>query len=237
MLLLYGSLIPLFGNVLDTFGIVGGPINATPIGLALMGPFFISALVRYRLLDLSPVARRKLVETMSDPMMVIDSLGRIVDLNQAAQSIVNIPSKKVMGRAASEVLSRWPDLIRFYKKADAVKEEIGVEVNQDQRSYDLQISPLTDRQAGIAGSLIVLRDITVRKEAEQEREQLISELKKALSEVKTLSGLLPICASCKKIRDDRGYWNQLEAYFHEHSEVKFSHGICPECVQILYPDL
>ena len=169
--------------------------------------------------------------------MVIDSLGRIVDLNQAAQSILNIPSKKVIGRPAGEVLSRWPDLIGFFKKAKTVNKEIGVEVNQVQRSYDLQISPLTDRQVRITGSLIVLRDITARKEAEQEREQLIAELQKALSDVKTLSGLLPICASCKKIRDDNGYWNQFESYIHKHSEVKFSHGICPQCVQILYLDL
>ncbi len=83
----------------------------------------------------------------------------------------------------------------------------------------------------------MLRDITARKEAEQEREQLIARLQRALSEVKTLSGLIPICAACKKIRDDNGYWNQLEAYIHEHSEVKFSHGICPDCSQELYGDL
>lgn len=63
------------------------------------------------------------------------------------------------------------------------------------------------------------------------------EIKRALSEVKTLSGLLPMCASCKKIRDDKGYWNRLEAYIHEHTDVKFSHGICPDCIRELYPDL
>ena len=70
-----------------------------------------------------------------------------------------------------------------------------------------------------------------------ERERLINELEKALSEVKTLSGLLPICAGCKRIRDDKGYWNQIEAYIHEHSEAQFSHSLCPDCVKRLYPDL
>lgn len=63
------------------------------------------------------------------------------------------------------------------------------------------------------------------------------EIKKALSEVKTLSGLLPICASCKKIRDDKGYWNKLEAYIYEHTDVQLSHGYCPDCAKKLYPEI
>lgn len=62
------------------------------------------------------------------------------------------------------------------------------------------------------------------------------ELEKSLAEIKTLRGILPICANCKKIRDDKGYWNQIESYIYEHSEAEFSHGICPECMKKLYPD-
>ncbi len=69
------------------------------------------------------------------------------------------------------------------------------------------------------------------------RERLILELQNALAQLKTLSGLLPICASCKKIRDDDGYWNQLEAYIQDHSEVVFSHGLCPECAKELYLEI
>jgi len=68
-----------------------------------------------------------------------------------------------------------------------------------------------------------------RKKAQIEKDNLIVELKAAFSKVKTLSGLLPICASCKKIRDDKGYWNQIELYIGSHSEAAFTHGICPEC--------
>jgi len=82
----------------------------------------------------------------------------------------------------------------------------------------------------------VVRDITERKEAEAERERLIEDLKEALANIKTLRGLLPICASCKKVRDDRGYWNQIEVYLHAHSEAEFSHSVCPECMEKLYPD-
>ena len=74
------------------------------------------------------------------------------------------------------------------------------------------------------------------KRSELEREQLINDLRKALDEVKSLSGLLPMCSSCKKIRDDQGYWNQLETYLKIHSDAELSHGICPECAKNMYPE-
>ncbi|MBN2307676.1 MAG: GAF domain-containing protein [Candidatus Hydrogenedentes bacterium] len=73
-------------------------------------------------------------------------------------------------------------------------------------------------------------------QVQEERERLIEELQDALANVKTLRGLLPICASCKKIRDDSGYWNQIEVYLKDHSDADFSHGLCPECLKALYPD-
>jgi hypothetical protein len=71
---------------------------------------------------------------------------------------------------------------------------------------------------------------------EEEKENLIIDLQKALSEVKKLSGFLPICASCKKIRNDKGYWQQVEEYISDHSEALFSHSICPDCMRKLYPE-
>jgi len=82
-----------------------------------------------------------------------------------------------------------------------------------------------------------LRYAIERKNAQDERERLIAQLRQALDEVKKLSGLLPICAHCKKIRDDRGAWTRIEQYIHEHSEVDFSHGICPECMERYYPEV
>jgi len=83
--------------------------------------------------------------------------------------------------------------------------------------------------------LSTIRNVTDRKQAELERERLISEREKALSEAKVLRGLLPICASCKKIRDEMGQWHPVETYVHFHSEAEFSHGLCPACEQALYP--
>jgi PAS domain S-box-containing protein len=79
------------------------------------------------------------------------------------------------------------------------------------------------------------RDITERKRIETEKETLLRDLQHALAEVKTLSGLLPICSHCKKVRDDSGYWNQIESYIISRSEVVFSHGVCPDCMKTLYP--
>lgn len=80
-------------------------------------------------------------------------------------------------------------------------------------------------------------DITLRKEVELENQRLMKELREALANLKVLRGLLPICASCKKIRDDKGYWNHIESYIRDHSEADFSHSICPECMKKLYPDI
>ena len=76
-----------------------------------------------------------------------------------------------------------------------------------------------------------------RKKLELERERLVTELQNALSEVKKLSGLLPICSQCKKIRDDQGYWGELEGYIQGHSEAQFTHGVCPDCYEKLYGDI
>ncbi len=99
------------------------------------------------------------------------------------------------------------------------------------------ISPIRDLAGRITHFVAVKEDITARKQTEAERDQLIQELQDALANVKSLSGLLPICAGCKKIRDDKGYWSQVESYIQKHSEAKFSHGLCPDCIKKLYPDL
>lgn len=87
------------------------------------------------------------------------------------------------------------------------------------------------------GRLVVARDVTFQKELEDERERLIDELQGALHKVVQLEGLLPICASCRKIRDDGGYWGNVEEYFGSRAPVAFTHGICPECQVKLYPSI
>jgi len=90
---------------------------------------------------------------------------------------------------------------------------------------------------GINISLGALTTVSKEMESEEKCDRLIKELKSALTRIKTLNGLLPICAHCKKIRDDKGYWNQVEDYVRNHSRAEFSHSICPECAPKLYPEL
>jgi len=109
------------------------------------------------------------------------------------------------------------------------------------RKDEIELCTGIGRQVGIAIENARLyqqaqNNIKALKDAQTEREKIIEKLQKALGEVKTLSGLLPICSHCKKIRDDQGYWNQIEAYIHKHSGTEFSHGICPDCARKFYPE-
>ena len=85
-------------------------------------------------------------------------------------------------------------------------------------------------------AVFTISDITWRKKADEEREKLITELQTALAEIKTLRGILPLCSHCKKIRNDEGYWEQVDVYIHKYSEADISHSICPECMKKYYPE-
>ena len=114
-----------------------------------------------------------------------------------------------------------------------------VNLHKDGSTVTLETSgvPIFDESGGILGYRGVDRDISIRKRAEARLQEESNKLKQALAKVKRLSGMLPICASCKKIRDDSGYWNQIEEYIESNSDAEFSHGICPQCARKLYPEL
>jgi hypothetical protein len=97
------------------------------------------------------------------------------------------------------------------------------------RHFDLVAEPFRDGRGTLLGLTSCAVDTTRWK-------YLITKLKEALDEVQLLSGLLPICASCKRIKDERGVWQPLEVYIQGHSEAKFSHGVCPDCLRKLYPE-
>ncbi len=106
----------------------------------------------------------------------------------------------------------------------------------EQKTFIISAKPFRDSQGNLIGIVESFQDITERILAENAKVELIGHLQEALDRVNLLSGMLPICASCKKIRDDKGYWNQIETYIRDHSEVEFSHGICPDCAKKLYPE-
>jgi len=106
----------------------------------------------------------------------------------------------------------------------------------DIRTVSLGVIIPPGAEGGWDRVVVSLLDITERKKAEDERQRLVVELRESLAKIKTLSGLLPICASCKKIRDDQGYWSQVEQYISEHTDARFSHGLCPECLREFFPE-
>jgi hypothetical protein len=123
---------------------------------------------------------------------------------------------------------------------DLTKGETGefIVVRSDGTKFYVEVSSstVTNDMGQIVGAMASFVDITGRKQTEMEKEDLINQLQKALAKIKTLRGLVPICASCKKIRDDKGFWHQVEVYVRDHSAAQFSHSICPDCARTLYPD-
>jgi PAS domain S-box-containing protein len=167
--------------------------------------------------------------------------GRIFAANPAACRIFGRSEEEICQVGRNGLIditdARLPAALEQRARTGRFKGELTF-LRQDGTPFQGELSTalFNDRDGQVRTSMIV-RDITERKRAEQERERLIDALQEALANIKTLRGLLPICASCKKIRDDSGYWSQIEAYVQAHSDAVFSHGICPDCARLLYGDM
>jgi PAS domain S-box-containing protein len=180
------------------------------------------------------------VENTNDAIYIHDFEGDIIEVNENACRMVGFAREELIGANLVKIDKEWyhpvhEDLERLLRDGHAVFKRENVRKDGSVVPIEVSVKIISREGKGIVQAFV--RDITERKKADKEREHLISELQKALSNVKKMSGLLPICASCKKIRDDRGYWNQVEKYVSDHSEAQFSHGICPECTKMLYPDI
>jgi PAS domain-containing protein len=127
-------------------------------------------------------------------------------------------------------------VITSFKNGEIRSTEMTAPTDNGISYFEITTSPLRDAAGEVIAGIEVVRNIDRRKKMAQEREDLIHNLQEALTNIKTLRGLLPICAACKKIRDDKGYWNQIESYIRDHSEAEFSHSICPDCAKKLYPE-
>ena len=137
------------------------------------------------------------------------------------------------------VKERWPDVIRIALSAHVSSPQLLASINTGE-VYRYLTKPLQspDEIRGVLNQAIEVYSLRQsRKEMLAELERRNRELEGMLAQVKRLEGMLPICAACKKIRDDIGYWQQIESYIGDHSQAVFSHGICPDCAQRLYPDL
>lgn len=235
-----GVSLPLISNVFLLTGIAPPEYDPMPFGLALAGGLLWWGAFRHHVLDLAPVARNILMDVISDGVLAIDDQGRILDINRSMSEIAGVAASAAVGRPALEVLRNVPELADRFIARDAGLESSAPEkamVRIGDRHFEvrfLDLDPQAGRRGG--GRLVLLHDLTERTRMEAEREHLIGDLREALAQVKTLKGMLPICASCKKIRDDQGYWHQVDVYLRDHSEAELSHGICPECHDKIYPE-
>lgn len=154
--------------------------------------------------------------------------GRISWTNGALARMLDAPEQTLLGKPIKGLVDFRDDLAngKIGMKPSA---SAGTDLAEFNGRYFLHTSTPIDMRNPDQGVLHIFTDIT-------EREKIIKELRDALAEIKTLQGFLPICVVCKKIRDDKGYWNQLESYIETHSDAAFSHGMCPDCSDQLYGD-
>jgi len=180
-------------------------------------------------------------DTISDFVSVHDNKMKLVKVNKALTDFFGKKPEELLGKYCYEVLhgrnSPWIDCPHIA----ATKQNKTVTFEVDDKNIGIPLlvtcSPLFHDDGSLLGSVHVARDISEQKKATELREKLIKQLEDSLAKVKLLSGFIPICASCKNIRDDKGYWKQVEEYIRDHSEAEFSHSICPTCAKKLYPDL
>ncbi|MCD4684668.1 MAG: PAS domain S-box protein [Anaerolineae bacterium] len=176
-LLLLSTMLPLLVDALYLLGLSPIPqFNMTPLAFSVTGLLLAWNMFGFQFLDLMPIARDCVIESMNDIVIVLDTAHRIVDLNPAAEAIVGARPADVVGQSATEVFAVQPDLLQRYLDAAETHDEIVVGTGAARRTFDLRISTLYRRQHRPMGRLIVLRDITARKRAEEERERLIVEL-------------------------------------------------------------
>ncbi len=188
-------------------------------------------------LEESEAKSRAILSAIPDLMFQLAADGEFISYHGHNELLYSQP-EDFIGRKVSDVLPKYV----ADKTMDSIKTILGsgdisvfeYPLQMGDHALYFELRMVAD---GLDRVLAIVRDITARKEAEAEREKLIRELSSAINKVKTLSGFVPICASCKKIRDDEGYWQQVEKYIADHSDAEFSHSICPDCQHRLYSEL
>ena len=186
---------------------------------------------------------RTLFEHAGDAIFILESAGenagKIIEANHTAAAmhgytINELQQMRITDLDTPDAAKGAARMIRRILDGEWIKAELRHR-RKDGTEFPVEVSAglldLGDQKFILA----VDRDITARWEVETARENLIQDLRDSFEKIKTLKGLLPICASCKKIRDDKGYWSQIETYIATHSEAEFSHGLCPACLKKLYP--
>lgn len=191
---------------------------------------------------------RDITSALGEGVYVMNVHGSITFMNPEAERLLGWSETELLGRNAHGLVHNRREDGRHLPLEECNMRQVietgqsfhstqEVFVRKDGTVFPISVltTPLVE-EGKIVASVTAFRDISERKQIEQEREQLIFDLQKAMAEIKTLHGIIPICASCKKIRDEEGAWHQMEAYISAHTDALFSHGICKECTKELYPE-
>ncbi|HTG01056.1 MAG TPA: histidine kinase N-terminal 7TM domain-containing protein [Nitrospirota bacterium] len=217
-----------------------------PIGYIAIFFFFVlsaDSIRRYQFMAITPsFAAPQIIDTMNDALIVLNPDGIIKVVNKAACMLFGIASQDFVEKRPLEAISACSTFGEKLESIIHLGEAKNTEILCQPREFELKTLSITatimrNPAGDPLATVCVISDVTEQRRAEEDREKLIVQLQEALANIKRLSGMLPICASCKKIRDDRGYWNQIEKYITEHSEAEFTHGICPACAQKQYSEL
>ncbi|HEY9594244.1 MAG TPA: histidine kinase N-terminal 7TM domain-containing protein [Spirochaetia bacterium] len=226
-----GILIPQILFLIYTLKLIPGfTKNFSPIAYAATGLCFMAAIRWHGFLDLVPIARRTLVEEMDEAMVVVDTQERIVDVNARARSILGLRDDVIGQTIAPD--SRLGSVIAIDPSVETHK-EVAIGSPVAMRYYDAHMSVVRGRGRRRIGFMVLFRDVTDTHNLLEEKNKLIDELQQASTEINTLQGIIPICMYCKKIRDDAGFWHQVENYVAARSGAQFSHGLCPDCMRKL----
>lgn len=172
--------------------------------------------------------------------LVIRLDGTIAQVNDRAVSAYGYARSELEGMQIRQLRTAELPEVMTRQIAQASQEGIrfeAVHVRKDGSHFPVEVSSRPFVANGVRYLHSLVRDLTEQQRSEQKLRDLVAELQDALQHVKTLKGLLPICMHCRKVRDDAGYWSMIETYFRKHSELLFSHGVCPECAQQHYPEL
>jgi PAS domain S-box-containing protein len=179
-----------------------------------------------------------IVESSMDAIYGNSLDGGIVSWNPAAECLFGYSAEEIIGRSHAVLFpehrrEEMRDIQAGIRRGDIFGEQETERLHKSGKIIPVAVtvSPVKSTSGEIIGASSITRDISRQKQAEYERQQLIQSLMAASKEVRALTGLLPICATCKRIRDDQGYWQQVDAYISKHSEVTFSHSICPACAE------
>lgn len=181
-----------------------------------------------------------LISSLPGVMYVIDRRGKYINWNRNLETVTGFSREEISQMNSLDLIAAEHKEMAHEVLAKAFEQgQVTVEANlatADGPSIPFLFTGFIYTQQGEDYLIGVGIDISERVQAESEKNQLIEQLQSTLRQVKQLSGLLPICSSCKKIRDDKGYWNQIESYIHDHSDAEFSHSLCPDCADSMYGD-